>query len=503
MDIYIQAAILVASWEVLVAVGLGAVFGLFVGATPGLSATMAAALLVPLTFPLSPVAAIGAIVACTAMSIFAGDIPAAILRIPGTPASAAYMEELSAMSDRGEMAKGLGNSMFAAVLGGLVGTAVLIFVAPQLANFALSFSSYEYFWLALLGLSCATLVSGEDKLKGAVSLTLGILVTLVGLDVVTGTPRYTFGLVDLQAGVSLIAVLIGAFAIAEIMRSSHSNIQSRTDLPRISAGAVVRGQGRTLWRHKVPLARGSLLGTAIGALPGAGPDIAAWIAYAVSKRFSRNPANFGKGSSEAVIGAGSANNAALAGAYVPALVFGIPGDSITAIVIGVLLIKGLQPGPLVFITSPDLVNAIYIVFILANLLILPFGIVAIMAARRVLAVRTGFLYPAIVLLCIIGTFATNNSLFDLWSLCIIGVLVWIMNANDYPAAPFVLGVVLGAIVEQNFMTSMLMSDGDLLAFFARPIAGVLGVVTLTVWLLPAAIALWRLARRKQAGTPAD
>ncbi|GAD57561.1 LOW QUALITY PROTEIN: tricarboxylate transport membrane protein TctA [Limimaricola cinnabarinus LL-001] len=495
MDNFIQAMTLVASWEVLAAIGLGAVFGLFVGATPGLSATMAAALLVPLTFPLSPVAAIGAIVACTAMSIFAGDIPAAFLRIPGTPASAAYMNELQAMSERGEMAKGLGNSMFAAVVGGLVGTAVLILVAPQLANFALSFSSYEYFWLALLGLSCATLVAGADKLKGAVSLALGVFVTLIGLDVVTGTPRYTFGLVDLQAGISLIAVLIGAFAIAEIMRSSQSGIRKQVDLPRIGAGAIVKGQGGTLWRHKVPLARGSFLGTVIGALPGAGPDIAAWIAYAISMRFSRNPEKYGRGSSEAVIGAGSANNAALAGAYVPALVFGIPGDSITAIVIGVLLIKGLQPGPLVFVTSPDLINAIYIVFILANLLILPLGIVAIMAARRVLSVRAGFLYPAILLLCIIGTFATNNALFDLWTLCAIGVLVWIMNANDYPAAPFVLGVVLGAIVEQNFMTSMLMSDGRLTAFFTRPIAAVLGIITLTVWLLPPVLALRRLVRR--------
>lgn len=491
MDTYLQALMMVGQWDVLAAILLGAAFGLGVGATPGLSATMAAALLVPLTFPLSPVAAIGAIVACTAMSIFAGDIPAAILRIPGTPASAAYMSELSAMSERGELARGLGLSMFVAIIGGIFGTAVLVFVAPQLANFALSFSSYEYFWLAMLGLSCATLVSGPDKLKGAVSLVMGTLVTMIGLDVVTGIQRFTFGIVDLQAGVSLIAVLIGSFAIAEIMRSSAEERAARNDLPRISFGSVVKGQGGTLWRNKVPLVRGSILGTIIGALPGAGPDIAAWIAYAVSKRFSRKPDTFGKGSPEAITGTASANNAALAGAYVPALVFGIPGDSITAIVIGVLLIKGLQPGPLVFITQPEMVNAIYLTFVLANLLILPFGILAIVTARRVLSVRAGFLYPAILMLCIIGTFATSNSLFDLWSLCIIGMLIWIMDASGFPPAPFVLGVVLGAIVEENFMTSMLKSDGDLTAFFTRPIAGVLGGLTIMVWLLPPLIKLCR------------
>ncbi|MGR3199091.1 MAG: tripartite tricarboxylate transporter permease [Paracoccus sp. (in: a-proteobacteria)] len=491
METYVQALMMVAQWDVLMAILLGAVFGLVVGATPGLSATMAAALLVPLTFPLSPVAAIGAIVACTAMSIFAGDIPAAILRIPGTPASAAYMAELSAMTGRGELARGLGLSMFVSVIGGIFGTAVLVFVAPQLADFALSFSSYEYFWLAMLGLSCATLVSGPDKLKGTVSLVLGTLVTMIGLDVVTGVQRFTFGSIDMQAGISLIAVLIGAFAIAEIMRSAAGPAVVRNNLPRISFGSVLKGQGGTLWRNKVPLARGSVLGTAIGALPGAGPDIAAWIAYAVSKRFSRKPETFGTGSPEAIIGTASANNAALAGAYVPALVFGIPGDSITAIVIGVLLIKGLQPGPLVFITQPEMVNAIYLTFLLANLLILPFGILAIVTARRVLSIRSGFLYPAILLLCIIGTFATQNSLFDLWSLCVIGVLIWIMDASGFPPAPFVLGVVLGSVVEENFMTSMLKSDGDLTAFFTRPIAGVLGVLTILVWLLPPLIRLCR------------
>ncbi|NDW00888.1 tripartite tricarboxylate transporter permease [Salipiger sp. PrR002] len=498
MDVLISAFHMVFAFDVLGVILLGSAFGLFVGATPGLSATMAVALLVPVTFFLSPVAAIGAIVSCSAMSIFAGDIPGALLRIPGTPASAAYMRELDALNQMGRLDLALGTSMMVAVIGGLIGTAILVVAAPQLAEVALLFSTYEYFWLALLGLSCATLVAGRDRLKGTVSLLLGLFLTMIGLDVTTGLPRYTFGLIDLQAGISLIAVMIGAFAVAEILRSAQNPLET-PEKPAKAGLSILRGQGRNLWTHKGAVARGSILGTLIGALPGAGADIAAWIAYAVSQRFSKKADNYGKGEPEAIAGAASANNAALSGSYVPALVFGIPGDSITAIVVGVLVLKGIQPGPMVFITSPDLVNAIYIVFVLANLLIIPLGLLAIIGGRQLLGVRMGKLYPSILLLCVLGTFATNNSLFDLWTLAAVGVLVWIMEANDYPAAPLVLGLVLGRVVEENFMSSMIKADGNLLAFFERPIAGVLGVITLLVWLAPPALALLRRLSGRSGG----
>lgn len=493
MEVFLSALDLVFTIEVMSTILLGSAFGLFVGATPGLSATMAVALLVPFTFFLSPVAAIGAIVSCSAMSIFAGDIPGALLRIPGTPASAAYMGELSALSDKGRLDLALGTSMTVAVIGGLVGTLILMLAAPQLADVALQFSTYEYFWLALLGLSCATLVAGNDRLKGTISLLLGLFLTVIGLDVTTGMPRYTFGSIELQAGVSLIATMIGAFAVAEVMRSAAGPVKAATKPPAANFW-ILRGQTRNMWRHKVPVLRGSLLGTVIGALPGAGADIAAWIAYAVSRRFSKTPETYGTGEPEAIAGSASANNAALSGSYVPTLVFGIPGDSITAIVVGVLLLKGIQPGPMVFITSPDLVNAIYIVFALANLLIIPLGLLAITGGRHVLGLRAGLLYPTILLLCILGTFATNNSLFDLWTLALVGALVWLLEANDYPAAPLVLGLVLGRVVEENFMMSMIKSDGDLLTFFSRPISGTLGVLTLIVWLLPPLVALLRRGR---------
>lgn len=500
MDVFLSALQMVFSLEVIGVILLGSAFGLFVGATPGLSATMAVALLVPVTFFLSPVAAIGAIVACSAMSIFAGDIPGALLRIPGTPASAAYMRELDALTQAGRLDLALGLSMTVSVMGGLIGTAVLVIAAPQLARAALMFSSYEYFWLALLGLSCATMVAGPDKLKGAASLMLGLFLTMIGLDVTTGLPRYTFGSIDLQAGVSLIAVMIGAFAVAEILRSASAQLRQPAKPARVGLN-ILRGQFGNLWRYRLAVLRGGSLGTIIGALPGAGADIAAWIAYAVSYRFSKVKQNYGKGEPEAVAGAASANNAALSGSYVPALVFGIPGDSITAIVVGVLILKGIQPGPMVFTTSPDLVNAIYIVFVLANLLIIPLGLLAIMGGRHILGLRAGLLYPAILLMCILGTFATNNAIFDLWTVALIGVLVWILEANDYPAAPMVLGLVLGKIVEESFMSSMIKADGNLLVFFERPIAGTLGVLTILVWLTPLALIILRRLRARNTPNP--
>jgi TctA family transporter len=494
MMAFVDAFWMLAAPEIIGIIAASAIFGLFVGSTPGLSATMATALLVPVTFFMPPVAAIAAIVTCAAMAIFAGDIPAALLRIPGTPASAAYASETYNLSIKGKLDLALGANLMASAFGGLVGTAILILAAPQLASFALSFSSFEYFWLALLGLSCAALVSTGSPLKGIVALCVGLWLSTIGLDVVMGYPRFTFGIIDLQGGVSLIAVLIGAFAVAELLRKA-ADVGTPLPEPAKIEGSILRGQAKNLWRYKKGLIRGSLSGTVIGALPGAGADIAAWISYAVSKKFSKTPELYGTGHVEGVVEASAANNASLSGAYVPALVFGIPGDTITAIVIGVLIIKGITPGPMVFITSPDLIAAIYLVFITANILMVPLGIFAIHAGRRVLMLRSGVLFPVILLFCIIGAFATNNAIFDVWIILVIGIAIWLMEANGYPAAPLVLGLVLGRVVEENLVNSLIISDGSLLAFFYRPIAGFLGAVTILIWTLPVLALLVRRLRR--------
>jgi TctA family transporter len=479
----LEAFRLVFDPAVLAVVLASALFGLFVGAVPGLTATMATALLVPVTFLMAPVPAVACMVTATAMAIFAGDIPGALLRIPGTPASAAYCDEAYAMTRNGEAERVLGAGLVFSVIGGLFGTTVLVTTAPALAEVALQFSSFEYFWLVLLGLTCAVFIAPGRPLKGVVSLLLGLLIATVGFENPAAYPRFTFGSEELISGLQLTPVMIGMFAVSEVIRYAVSRTAQVEGVPQ-GIGRIFRGQGALFLKYPLQVLRGSALGTAIGALPGAGADIAAWISYGVSKRFSRTPEKFGTGHVEGVIESGAANNSALAGAWIPALVFGIPGDSITAIVIGVLYMKGMNPGPTLFIENPQNIYAVFIVFFLANLLMLPLGWVAIKAAKNVLRVPRSVLMPIILLFCVVGAFAINNSVFDIAVMLAFGLLAYVMEANRFPIAPTILGLVLGGMLEQNFVTSMIKADGNFGTFFSRPIAGVLGIVTILVWLSP-------------------
>ena len=497
MDTVITAFGLVFEPYVLLVILASAAFGLFVGAIPGLTATMATALLVPVTFFMDPVPAISAIVTATAMAIFAGDVPGCLLRIPGTPASAAYTDEAYAMTRKGKAEVALGASLVFSVIGGLFGTVVLVTAAPALAEVALRFSSFEYFWLVCLGLSCAVFISAGSTLKGLASLLIGLFIGTIGLDNPAGQPRFTFGSVELMGGVSFIPAMIGLFAVSEVLRSMAATSRAaRPDSGAISG--IFTGQFRLLKKYPLQVLRGSALGTLIGALPGAGADIAAWISYAVSKKFSREPEKFGTGHVEGIIESGASNNGAVSGAWIPALVFGIPGDSITAIVIGVLYVKGMNPGPTIFINTPELIYAVFIVFFLANLIMLPLGWGLIKVSKQILRVPTSILMPIILMFCIVGSFAINNSVFGIGIMLVMGVVGFLMEENGYPVAPAILGLVLGPMLEQNFITSMIKSNGDLLAFFERPIAAGLGALTIAVWLLPVAIAL--LARRKTSPT---
>lgn len=470
---------------------LAGAFGLFVGAMPGLTATMATALLVPVTFFMSPEPAIAAIVTATAMAIFAGDIPGALVRIPGTPASAAYVEDAHRMTLRGEAATVLGAGLVFSVIGGIFGSIVLAIAAPWIAEVALNFSSFEYFWLALLGLSCAVFISTGRPIKGVVSVLLGLFLATVGIDPTAGHPRFTFGNVELLAGISLIPTMIGMFAISEILRWVTSSRSLETAVvPQV--GNVFRGQLRLVRHYWRGTLRSAVVGTGIGALPGAGADIAAWITYALSKRLSKEPEKFGTGHIEGVAAASTANNASLGGAWIPALVFGIPGDSITAIVIGVLYMKGMNPGPMIMLERPELLYAIFITFIVANIMLLPLGYGAIRLFRLILAVPREVLMPLILIFCVVGSFAINNSVFGIGIMLAMGVLGYIMEENGFPVAPAILGLVLGGMIEANFLTSMIKANGDLLGFFQRPIAGVLGCANLLVWVWVAVVAVRRL-----------
>ena len=479
---------------------LASLYGLFVGAVPGLTATMATALLVPVTFFMAPIPAVAAIVTATAMAIFSGDIPGCLLRIPGTPASAAYTDEAFAMTRKGLAEQALGAGLVFSAVGGLFGTMVLILAAPALADFATRFSSFEYFWLVLLGLTCAVFITSDRPLKGLIMLFLGLLVACVGLGNPAGFPRFTFGNVEMMGGIGLIPMMIGMFAISEIIRYVVDT-SPPAEMVVEQVGNVLKGQWALARKYPVQILRGSALGTAVGALPGAGADIAAWMSYGVSKKFSKEPEKFGTGHVEGIVESGAANNSALAGAWIPALVFGIPGDSITAIVIGVLYMKNMNPGPSLFTNNPQNIYAVFLIFIIANIIMIPLGILCIKVARRILKVPRNILMPVILMFCVVGTFAINNDLFSVGVMLVAGLLAYVFEDNDFPIAPAILGVVLGSMLEENFITSMIKSDGNLGAFFARPIAAVLAGLTILIWLTPPLLALLRKIRASATAAP--
>jgi TctA family transporter len=458
-------------------------FGLFVGAVPGLTATMATALLVPVTFFMDPIPAIAAIVTATAMAIFSGDIPGCLMRMPGTPASAAYTDEAYAMTRKGQAELALGAGLVFSAIGGLFGTAVLIVAAPTLAEFALKFSSYEYFWLVLLGLTCAVFMTSDRPLKGFVSLLLGLLIACVGLNNPAAFPRFTFGSTEMMGGLGMIPLMIGMFAISEIIRFAVDTDPPHKIIDR-PLGNVFKGMWTLTRKYPIQILRGSALGTLVGALPGAGADIAAWMSYAISKKFSKEPDKFGTGHVEGIVESGSANNSALAGAWIPALVFGIPGDSITAIVIGVLYMKNMNPGPTLFTNNPQNIYAVYLLFIIANIIMVPLGWWCIKVSKQILKVPRTVLMPVIMLFCVVGSFAINNTAFDVTVMLVAGVAAYVLEDNGFPIAPAILGVVLGGMLEENLVSSVIKSDGQLTAFFTRPVAGALAVLTLAVWFLP-------------------
>jgi putative tricarboxylic transport membrane protein len=474
---------LLASWKLLLTICICSLYGLFVGAVPGLTATMAAALLVPFTFFMDPLPALVAIVTMEAMAIFAGDIPAALVRIPGTPSSAAYTDDSYELTKQGKAELVLGVDVVTSAIGGLMGAVVLMTAAPLLAEVALKFTSFEYFWLAALGLSATVMIASSDPLKAGLALLVGLFFSCVGLDITLGYPRFTFGSTELLNGVDFIPAMIGLFGVSEILRNMGSS-HLQYPITAVKAEKIFSGVAKTLWKYKLNMVRAGGIGVFIGILPGAGADIAAWIAYAAAKRFSKEPELYGKGAIEPIVDAGTANNACLAGDWVPALVFGIPGDSITAIVIGILFMKGLRPGPMIFQQQPELVYAVYISFIIANILMVPFGYLTIKVSGTMLKVPRNILMPAILMFCIVGSFAINNSFFDVGMMLAMGILGYFFENNGIPVAPIVLGMVLGPIVEQNFMVSMIKSEWDLTQFFTRPTAAILGVMTILTWLAP-------------------
>jgi TctA family transporter len=470
---------------------LGMVFGIFVGATPGLTATMGVALVVPISYYLPPDAGLAMILGVSFTAIFAGDIPATYLRIPGTPASAVAILDSYALARKGRPSFALMLNLWCSAIGGLIGVILLIGVAPWLADQALKFSSFENFWLAVWGLSLSAVVSVGSTFRGILAAMLGMLLATVGLDMVSGTARFTLGTTELTGGLSFIPAMIGLFGLSEVLRSVHSRAEMAAAAAvageRTSAGEVAGA----IWRNKGTVVRSSLLGTLVGALPGAGADIAAWVAYGLAQRISRRPEEFGQGSEEGVVAPTSANNAAVGGAWIPALVLGIPGDSVTAIVLGALLVYNIKPGPQIFEENPGQMRTLLAIALVTQVLLIPCGYAGIRMFGWIVRMPRSVVMTGVVVFSVLGAYAIRNSLFDVWLMLAFGLLGFWLESLRVPLAPLILGMILGPMVEEKFRVGMIQSGGDVTQFFTRPISAALfGLLVITL-IVPALIRLYQ------------
>lgn len=471
----------------------GILLGFLGGGIPGISGTMLVIILLPVSYALDPTSAFLLLTSIYATSVFSGSISAILFRTPGTPEAVATIFDGYPMAKRGEGGKALGIAIFSSAIGGTIGTIILIFLTPLLASFALKFSSPEYFALALLGLTVVASLSTGNLVKGFMGVSFGLFIATIGMDSMTGVPRFTFESGNLMSGIDFIPVLIGLFAISEVLR----RVQQK---PRLNSKAKVRSElpeWKMMKRISNVIGRSSLLGVLIGILPGIGATTAAMLSYSEAARWSKDSKKFGTGIPEGIAAPESANNAAAMGAMVPLLSLGIPGSATTAILLGAFILHGIQPGPLMFTTQGSLIYTILIGLLLANLLILVIAKPFISVFSKILRVPYTIIGPLIVLFCIIGTFAVRNSVFDVGIMLLFGVIGYFLEKGKFPLAPIVLGVVLGPIAEEQFRRAMQMSNNDISIFFTRPISFTFILFALVSILFPL-IMLWKNKRKNKS-----
>ncbi|WP_165855779.1 tripartite tricarboxylate transporter permease [Marinobacter sp. JSM 1782161] len=495
---FADAAGLFLDVNVFLAIAFGTVLGLIFGALPGLTATMGIALLLPLTFSMEPVTGMGMLLGVYCGAISGGSIPAALLNIPGTPSSVATTLDAFPMARNGEPGRALGLCIVSSMIGGLISVAIFAFLSPVIADVALDFSAVEYFSLGLFGLTIIASVSGQSIIKGIVAGLIGVLISLIGIDSLTGVVRLTAGIPDLVGGVDLMPALIGLFALSQII-SDVTNLS-----PQSQSGARVRVNNayprfRETFRHWKVWSSSSLIGSLVGAIPGAGGSIASFLAYDQSKRMSKTPEKFGTGHDEGVISCESGNNGMTGGALIPMMTLGIPGDASAAILMGGLLIHGLQPGPMLFQDQGNIAYGIIIAFLVANIFMFCFQSVGIKLFVRVLQIPRSYLLPFILVMCMVGAYGISGTLSSAWVLLFFGVFGYFLNRYGFSSAPVVLGMILGYMVESNFRRGMTMNDGDWTVFFTHPISLCFLLLSVVSVVLPI-IRHRRQARQRQQET---
>ncbi len=445
---------------------LGVVLGITMGCLPGISSTMALAILLPVTYAMSPVAAMMFLMAVFSASVYGGSISAILINIPGTPGAIVTQLEGYAMTRKGQASEALTLSLFSSTMGGIVGLIILMLVAPIVASAAMQFRSPEFAMATVFGLTMLAYSTPGSTFRGILSGALGLLCGMVGFDVVTDVSRFDFGTTALQSGIELVPLTVGLFGLAEVLRGLE-DVGRRVKTPVLGTLIPSFGKLRRLWKTVL---RGSALGAIIGAIPAAGSAIAVAVSYAQEQRLSKRSAEFGTGVPEGLAGPEAANNACVGGALVPLMTLGIPGDTMTAVLMGALLIHGLRPGPLLFAERPDFVAGVYVALFFALVLTVVFGTFLIRYFVRLMRTPSHVLLMIIALLCVVGSFAIRNNVVDVYIMLAFGIIGYVMTRLEIPVAPLAFGLILGPILEENLRRSLIISDGSWLVFVERPIA---------------------------------
>lgn len=455
--------------------GVGA--GLIFGAVPGLSTTMAIALCLPLTFGMDTNAGLSLLLGLYIGGFSGGLVSAILLNVPGTAASVATTFDGYPMANRGQAGKALGLGICSSFAGGLISIIALIFVSPLLAGIAIKFGSFEYFSLMLFALTMIVTMSSKNILRGTMSGILGMLFAMIGGAPIDGLPRLTFGNSELNGGLNTVAVLIGIFAVSELFLLVRNG--GRTDTETVKESKM-KGFGFSIaeWvKQTTNIIRSSVIGVLIGILPGIGGSLASIVSYDIAKKTSKHSEKFGTGIPDGIVASESANNAAIGGAMIPLLSLGIPGDAVTALLLGAMTMQGIAPGPLLFSSNPKLIYFIFIVLLVANLamLILEFG--AIRGFVHLLRIPKNILLPAISLLCILGAYGLSHRVFDVVTICVFGIIGYFMKKWEFSFQPFIIGYIIGPSTELYFRRSLMYSDNSILPFFTSPISCIFIIVS--------------------------
>jgi putative tricarboxylic transport membrane protein len=453
---------------------IGIITGIIVGALPGLTATMAVALITPLTFGMSTIPAMLLLLGVYCAGIYGGSITAILIHTPGTPSSAATILDGYPMVQKGKSRKALEAAIWASSIAGLISTAVLTFIAPQVAKFALRFGPQEYFALAFFGLTMIISVSSESIIKGIISTLVGLLSSAIGLGPIIGLPRFTLGINSLTAGISLVPALVGLFAIGGILAegsTKDSKVVVKENIgPHLTFLEIAKALKTVI--------KSSMIGTFIGALPGTGSAIASFLSYGEAKRSSKNGHLFGTGYYEGVMASEAGNNGVTGATLIPTLTLGIPGDTITAVLLGALMIHGLSPGPKLFRDHREMMFAIFAGLFIINIIMLFIGLFSSSIYCYVINVPKSILHPIIIMLCFLGVFSVSSRIFDVFVMMIFGIIGYFFITFRFPLAPLLLGLVLGPIIESNLRRSLILSGGSMQFIIERPITLIIMIFTI-------------------------